>query len=402
MQDPLTLLFGVFDGHGVKGLEAAREAARLVRSHFTSSHRHTPAENKTQAWVEAALREAFQSAQESLLHAEANSKQVLDYGTTACVAVVRPALGDLTIAWLGDARASVIRWENVACTPRIETDSDTASSSLDPKELSPAPNTPPHTRTPTPTLLATPTLSSPVQPHSPTLTSTLTPTSSSALIPNPTQTTTTTTTTTTTATGADRYDDFFEDQSGANASCSPVSSSSPAGSFGSTTTLEDTNGSLGTNPTLQLAELTNDHVPSREDEKDRVVKEGGVIRNVKGVVRVVAGGDFTEEQLKEQRLALNISRSLGHAILSKYGISSEPDVLQTTIQADDILMVASDGLWNELSSSEISSIALECKMAGFSAQKFCAMLLRRAEVVSKLKGVSSDNITIIVYHHLNP
>lgn len=94
-----------------------------------------------------------------------------------------------------------------------------------------------------------------------------------------------------------------------------------------------------------------------------------------------------------------ITRSLGHAILSQYGISPEPDVLRTNIQPDDILIIASDGLWNELSSSEISSIALECKMAGFSPQKFCNMLLRRAEVVAKLKGILSDNITIVVYHH---
>jgi serine/threonine protein phosphatase PrpC len=86
-------------------------------------------------------------------------------------------------------------------------------------------------------------------------------------------------------------------------------------------------------------------------------------------------------------------------ILSQYGISAEPDVLRTAIQTDDILLIASDGLWNEMSSSEISAIALECKMAGFSPQKFCNMLLRRAEVVSKLKGISSDNITIVVYHH---
>jgi len=150
---------------------------------------------------------------------------------------------------------------------------------------------------------------------------------------------------------------------------------------------------------LEVQQLPNDHVPSRDDERDRVLKLGGVIRRVGGVVRVVAGGEFTEEQLKQQRLALNITRSLGHAILSQYGISSEPDVVQTSLQADDILIIASDGLWNELSSSEISSIALDCKMAGFLPQKFCTMLLRRAEVVAKLKGVQADNITIVVYHH---
>lgn len=88
--------------------------------------------------------------------------------------------------------------------------------------------------------------------------------------------------------------------------CSPFLNceSAPGSPASSTTTIDDTS---NVQPTLQVVELTSDHVPQREDERERVLQQGGVIRRVGNVVRVVAGGNYTEEQLRQQRLALNIS-----------------------------------------------------------------------------------------------
>lgn len=168
----------------------------------------------------------------------------LDYGTTACVAIIRPSMHQMTLGWLGDARAAVVRWETVVSTPRIETDTDSSSN---PPDLSRA------------------------------------------------------------KTIDNSQAELLRDES---YTCSPYlncDSPLPPGSpASSTTTLEDSSSSSSM-PTLQVIELTNDHVPSRDDERERVLNNGGIIRRVGGVIRVVAGGDFTEEQLKQQRLALNVS-----------------------------------------------------------------------------------------------
>lgn len=77
----------------------------------------------------------------------------MDYGTTACVAVIRPSQNEMTLAWLGDARAAVVRWysiliqqssspllpplylpfflrEHVVSTPRLSTDDSDSGSSF--------------------------------------------------------------------------------------------------------------------------------------------------------------------------------------------------------------------------------------------------------------------------------
>jgi hypothetical protein len=184
------------------------------------------------------------------------------------VAVVRPALNEMTIAWAGDARAAVVRWENLASTPRLPTDDTDTGSGSGGSGLSEKASTFIY--------------------------------NNSNLINNPTTTTTTTTASTElTRTGSKGSND-------GEGGCSPFLNceSAPGSPASSTTTIDDNSSAQ---PTLQVVELTSDHVPQREDERARVVQQGGVIRRVGNVVRVVAGGNFTEEQLRQQRLALNVS-----------------------------------------------------------------------------------------------
>lgn len=163
---------------------------------------------------------------------------------------------EMTIAWVGDARAAVVRWETVVSTPRIYTEDSDSGSSFGSSFLGNNYGLP----------------------------------------------------------GVDNKEATNEGEEGEKEEDderkfvrSPLVTDSPDSPASSTTTVEDNTGGGGLQPTLQVVELTSDHVPEREDERERVLKEGGVIRRVGGVVRVVAGGSFTEEQLKQQRLALNVS-----------------------------------------------------------------------------------------------
>ncbi len=165
--------------------------------------------------------------------------------------LVRPALNEATIGWVGDARASVIRWENVITTPRLSESTDIESDTL---------------------RSATSSLSR----------------ESTRIIND-------------------------DDDDAETYSCSPFldgpddeekKGSSPTSS---STTVDDFGPSPAVQPVLAVAELTADHTPLRDDERTRVKREGGILRKVGSTWRVVAGGDYTEEQLKQQRLALNVS-----------------------------------------------------------------------------------------------
>eukprot|EP01133_Synstelium_polycarpum_P002907 gene2907-3341_t len=93
------------------------------------------------------------------------------------------------------------------------------------------------------------------------------------------------------------------------------------------------------------------------DEKARIIASGG---------RVVLRGqswrvlpklvDFNDDQIAKKRLALNMSRSIGHIILSNYGIISTPDIVTRDLSKGDIIIVASDGLWNVIDYNAIPKL----------------------------------------------
>lgn len=85
--------------------------------------------------------------------------------------------------------------------------------------------------------------------------------------------------------------------------------------------------------------LSKRHIPSNEVEYERVIKNGGSVVNVNGELRVNG--------------VLNITRSMGE-LLGKPMICSDPEMDEHELSANDwILFLASDGVWDELSTNEI-------------------------------------------------
>ncbi|KAI6176894.1 PPM-type phosphatase domain-containing protein [Aphelenchoides bicaudatus] len=125
--------------------------------------------------------------------------------------------------------------------------------------------------------------------------------------------------------------------------------------------------------------LSRPHVPTNEKEYERVVADGGTIVNVNGELRVNG--------------VLNITRSMGE-LLGKPMISSEPEMSQREITEDDyLLFLASDGVWDELSASEIK------KHCGNFAHKYPAdHYVHLADyIVADCKRIGGrDNMTLII------
>jgi len=101
--------------------------------------------------------------------------------------------------------------------------------------------------------------------------------------------------------------------------------------------------------------LSIDHKLSRSDEYNRIISCGGMIANRNGhTLRVIPNSkDYPEAVVIKQQLALNMTRALGHEILGKYGITPEPEIVHTTIEQDDVLIIASDGLWEVMENQEV-------------------------------------------------
>ncbi|RDX66186.1 putative protein phosphatase 2C 25, partial [Mucuna pruriens] len=89
--------------------------------------------------------------------------------------------------------------------------------------------------------------------------------------------------------------------------------------------------------------LTSDHKPSREDERDRIQTQGGYVDMCRGVWRIQG--------------SLAVSRGIGDRNLKQWVIA-EPETKVLRIEPHhDLLILASDGLWEKVGNQEAVDIA---------------------------------------------
>ena len=102
--------------------------------------------------------------------------------------------------------------------------------------------------------------------------------------------------------------------------------------------------------------LSIDHKPELEKEKKRIIDNGGVLRQMKDI-----DGEFIGPQrvwVKETDLpGLAMSRSFGDEIAHQIGVICEPEIIEYQLHEEDkFLVLASDGIWEFISSQECVDI----------------------------------------------
>lgn len=134
----------------------------------------------------------------------------------------------------------------------------------------------------------------------------------------------------------------------------------------------------------QAIPLTDDHKAAREDETARVEAAGGHILYWNGV-RVMG--------------VLAVSRAIGDHCLRPFVIAQPEVTILVRRPEDEILLLASDGLWDVLNNQEACTLAKRClrraRQRGASRQsaaRIAATVLTRAAVD---RG-SRDNVTVLV------
>jgi serine/threonine protein phosphatase PrpC len=102
----------------------------------------------------------------------------------------------------------------------------------------------------------------------------------------------------------------------------------------------------------RFLELTSDHKPSRKDERKRIEQKGGVIRHLKGDVhpRVFVDG--------ENHPGLAMTRSIGDTSGERAGITPKPEIRRLKLDTAkmNVLVVASDGVWEFMTSQEVADL----------------------------------------------
>lgn len=123
--------------------------------------------------------------------------------------------------------------------------------------------------------------------------------------------------------------------------------------------------------------LSEDHKPNRVDERKRIENAGGVVMWA-GTWRV--GG------------VLAMSRAFGNRMLKQF-VVAEPEIQEEEVNEElELLVLASDGLWDVIPNEDAVSIALGEEEPEAAARKLTETAFTRG---------SADNITCIVvkFHH---
>jgi len=135
-------------------------------------------------------------------------------------------------------------------------------------------------------------------------------------------------------------------------------------------------------------ELSNDHKPTRPDERNRILKSGGKIERFAhdgvpvGPYRVWAD---------EEGPGIAMTRSVGDLLSKKIGLICEPEIECIELTPNDkFLVIGSDGLWDVMGSTEVVGFVLQHEHKESVAEALVLEARSRWEEMGKTNKRSGD------------
>jgi len=122
---------------------------------------------------------------------------------------------------------------------------------------------------------------------------------------------------------------------------------------------------------MSAMDLTIDHKPGMDGERERIVAAGGIVRRNRG--------DPNDRVFLRNALGpgLAMSRSIGDTIAASVGVISEPDVSVMKVQVGwRFVLICSDGVWEFISSQE--AVELVAKFPPAEVQRAAEELAEEA------------------------
>ena len=143
---------------------------------------------------------------------------------------------------------------------------------------------------------------------------------------------------------------------------------------------------------LSAEGLTVDHKPDLLQEYSRITSAGGRVFSVRYADGVVGPPRVWLGQANLPGLAM--SRSIGDFVVHTAGVVSTPDISELELDgdADCMLIVATDGLWDQLTNAEAVDIAAGCAEPNLAV----AALVEEARARWLRREKSVDDITVCV------
>ena len=142
-------------------------------------------------------------------------------------------------------------------------------------------------------------------------------------------------------------------------------------------------------------QLTVDHRPTNPNENRRILSYNGRIDRAKnefgdevGPYRIYGRDNDSNGQ------GLTMSRSIGDMDSKKYGVIYDPEIFRYELkQNDKVVVVGTDGLWEQLTNEEVIEIVNECLNKDLKAKETAEIIIGRARKNFKDENENESNYT---------
>jgi len=154
---------------------------------------------------------------------------------------------------------------------------------------------------------------------------------------------------------------------------------------------------------LVALELSSDQRPDREDERRRILAEGGAVHQSAVAVRQSFGAPPRLMRVGPDRVwdrtgrcGLCVTRSLGDLGMRPF-VTHQPEVSERELgPGDKLIILGSDGVWDRVGSQEAVDIAARHRDPNIAAREIATVARQRWH--AQTQGQMSDDITAVVMH----
>ena len=148
---------------------------------------------------------------------------------------------------------------------------------------------------------------------------------------------------------------------------------------------------------LKVLPLSIDYKIAIPEERNRIIKAGGLVEQLKDSMGERAG-PFRVFKPGKNYPGLAMSRSIGDAIAKKMGVIAEPGIIEHNLNGGvKFIVLGSDGIWEFLSNEDVRDIGkvfyLNCE-----ANDLCEELYSSSLIKWKCNDSTVDDITIIAIY----
>ena len=106
----------------------------------------------------------------------------------------------------------------------------------------------------------------------------------------------------------------------------------------------------------KVRELTEDHTPEVPAERRRIEQAGGRVAMKRTNFKKEAS--LHVQLSNKEKTVMGVTRSIGDFTARKIGVTSDPEIKHHNLEEDDqILILASDGIWEHMTVQNVAQIA---------------------------------------------